>query len=156
MTMRPVFFILAAVSLLGSLLVWHNQAPGADSVFHREVKAISGKAAPYTRQKGTKQVLIETDTGKTYFTDCLALMSVCNGKVGTTYAVEARAVLLSNNAVWPITAKINGREVLTAAASKDLFELHAHQDGRLYQLPLLLGLAFVGFGLWFGNRSAAP
>lgn len=30
MTMRPVFFILAAVSLLGSLLVWHNQAPGAD------------------------------------------------------------------------------------------------------------------------------
>jgi len=157
MTMRPVFFILAVVSFLGALLVWRNRDPGVDAVFSGEFTEISGKAAPYTRQKGTKQVLIETGTGKTYFIDCLALVPLCNGKAGgTPFDIEARVARLSTNAVWPITAKLNGREVLTAEVSKERYELHADQDGGLYRLPLLMGLAFVGFGIWFGNRSATP
>ena len=157
MKLRPIIFIFAALSFLGALLVWRSEPPSASEVFtSREVKALSGMAAPYSTPKGVTRVRIQTNKGAIYFTDCLALLEVCSGEKGAQRPIDVHAVLLTQQEIWPITASVNGREIVNSASSKNSYDLFVEREGELYRLPLLLGVVLVIFAYWFGNRSALP
>lgn len=157
MTLRPVFLVLAALSFLGALLVWKSEPSRPDTVFKaRERMQLQGHAEAYTAPKGSTRVRLRTADGATYFTDCLAIMAVCGALPGTRLPVVVQAVRTSSRTFWPVTVSTDGKAIVTPESSARAYGLFVEREGSLYRLPLLLGVAFLVFAVWFGHRPAFP
>jgi len=155
MTLRPVFLLFMVLSLAGALFLWSRDMPRAKAVFDPSNKfiQISAAAGAYS-PKGKKVVRLVTKTGAEYFTDCLAMNFVCDEAAGIRLPVEVTAYRLSSRLIWPISASINARTVLTPESSQLLYELYAEREGASYRFPLALAAAFAVFSIWFGKRPA--
>ncbi len=158
MTFRPILLFFAALSLAGTLWLWWCEPPSVQKVFDSDspVIELTGLASTYATPRGVTRIRMVTSDGKVFFTDCLAIPFVCTGSSGFSHSVKVSAFFASGTPIfWPVSVvNTDGRTVVTAEASRQMYALFMEREGSLYRFLLALAAAFVVFAIWFGKRPA--